>query len=327
MGKTGAGPVTRRCFVYGGFIASNAFNPYASGSNTEQEFDDYPYDAAWYSSGRRSTGGKSLAVFPFRSEAFRIGLPFEFGRVAYGPDGKALYAQIRNEPNAPDWPRLYRPGLFRIDLHSLGVSPVLGSLDLGINGLAISRDEGTVIVSGGVGMGSDASCGIYEISRGKATLLIENPKCGYVDSWTDLSIAPDGSRVLATRNRRLEIIDLIQKTSRPLGGNLLYGTWSPDGNWIAAVDSGETHVVLLDTDGLAPKKVLKTVDVRWSPDSRYLLAWKGHLLCGPYSGTLEATNITTAKTSIIKSSSCRVNQSTIGWVSRGIAPTSNKANF
>src|SRR5450432_1014197 len=154
MGKAGAWAVTRRCFVCGGVVGSRAFNSYGSGSNTEQGFDSYPYNAAFYSSGRRSTGGKSLTVFPFRSEAFRIALPFELGRFVFGPDGTALYAQLRNETNAPDWPRLYEPGLFRIDLHSLRVSPVLGSLELGMNGFTISRDEGTVIVSGGVGKGS-----------------------------------------------------------------------------------------------------------------------------------------------------------------------------
>jgi Tol biopolymer transport system component len=126
--------------------------------------------------------------------------------------------------------------------------------------------------------------------------------------------------VVATHNHHLELIDLVSGVAKPFGEGLLMGAWSPDGRWLAALESdGRGRTILMDAHDYARRRIVGSSDLEWSPDSRYLLGWKEHDLCGPDFGTLQMIDIETGRATAIESSKCKVNQSTIGWLSADIA--------
>jgi Tol biopolymer transport system component len=151
----------------------------------------------------------------------------------------------------------------------------------------------------------------------------DKPKIGSLfparSAWQYLAVSPDGKRAAAMRERALEVIDLRNGSIRTLSEDLQEGAWSPDGRWLAAIDWKKGRTVLMDATTLVPRRILRESNADWSPDSRYLLGVKKFDLCGPYSGTFEATNIETSKAVTIKSSHCKVNRATSGSVSSKIA--------
>ncbi len=257
-------------------------------------------------------------MFPVRAVAFTIALPFALGTFIYSRDGEALYAAARSSPLG-----LSEPGLFKIEFSPVRATAIAGSESFGIVGLAAARDR--ILISGNHGRGAIMESGLFELNLtdGKSRLLIPNHegRRDAVWAWSHLSASPDGLRVAAMRHRTLEIIDLARRTTTALPANLMLGAWSPDGRWLAAIDWKKDKTILMDAATLTPRRTLPESNVDWSPDSRYLLGTKKYdfLFCGPYSGTLQAIDIETGKTTTIRSSRCKVNQATIGWVVRGIS--------
>jgi WD40 repeat protein len=276
----------------------------------------YPYRAAIY----MSVAGVSqdLEVFPFDREAFRIPMPFPLDAFAYSPDGKALYAAVMSL--GPGRPRT--PGLFKIEFNPTRVSLVPGSAVLGFNSLAVSARQDKIFVAGGR---RGTPCGIFELSlpAGDVRTIVDDSSCNPMSplsSWSYLSLSPDGVRATALGNHHLELIDLVHGKVTVLPDDLTIGAWSPDGKWLAAVGSKSDKTILLDARTLIRRRAIGSTDLRWSPDSRYLLARKGGLACGPEIGTLEIVDIESGKRTEIKSSRCQIDTSTTGWVSSGIAP-------
>lgn len=173
------------------------------------------------------------------------------------------------------------------------------------------------------------ACGVFELSvpSGNVRQILQQPDCDAASSWAYLSLSPDGERAVATHNHRLELIDLVHGTTKPFGDGLLMATWSPDGKWVAALENGgRERTVLMDASNFVRRRILGTSDLEWSPDSRYLLGWKKHDLCGPDLGTLQMIDIENGKVTAINSSRCRVNQATTGWLSTESAAAPGQAN-
>jgi DNA-binding beta-propeller fold protein YncE len=128
-----------------------------------------PYCAAFV------TGG-ALVVFPFNAPKVNVRLPFVPGRSAYSPDGRSLYA----DRQYPDM----RPGLLRIELKSGQVTAVPGSSGLFAHSLAISPDEGKIVISGQYRNGERMECGIFELETATGTVrtvpVSTKPDCDYL---------------------------------------------------------------------------------------------------------------------------------------------------
>ena len=273
------------------------------------------YFAAFCSSPGGSVGLENLEVFPDKGEAIRVSLPFGLARFAYGPDGKALYAERRNDLTTGDKHEVYR-----IDLNPIRVSAVPAQVSLKpIHSIAVSIREDRLLISGGYEEGGRQYCGIYQIDlpTGVVRPILQSVDCRYRSAWLDLSLAPNGEHAVAIHNQRLELIDVARRESRVLGGGFLAASWSPDGRWIAALESvtGE-KTILIDAKSLTRKRVLGTSETHWSPDSRYLLAVNPRG-CDE-AGTIESLEVKTGARVTISSSRCRVYQPTTGWVSSSI---------
>ena len=140
------------------------------------------------------------------------------------------------------------------------------------------------------------------------------PDCQYKSAWLSLSLSPDGRKAVGIHSGRLELIDLEHSSARLLGEGFAKAAWSPDGQWVAALENGgRSRTILLTTDGFTTRKILGTTEAERSPDSRYLLSVSARDHCGPDYGTLEYVEVATGKRSVIESSRCKVNQTTTGW--------------
>jgi hypothetical protein len=142
-----------------------------------------PYFAAFVT-------GATLVVFPFNAPKVNVPLQFAPGRSAYSPDGRSLYAD-RQYPGV-------RPGLFRIDLKSGQETAVPGSSGLFAYSLAISHDEGKIVISGEQRKAERMECGIFELETVTGTVrtvpVSTKPDCDHRYSWHDLSLSPDAKR-------------------------------------------------------------------------------------------------------------------------------------
>jgi len=276
----------------------------------------YAYRAAMY----MSVAGVSqeLEVFPFNARALSIPLPFPLAAFAYGPDGKSLYAAALS--SNPGQQRLQ--GLFKIEFGPARVSPIPGSEALSVDSLAVPPRTDKIIIAGGR---RGTPCGIFELNlpAGDVREIAVMSPCDPLNPlshWSNLDLSPDGKRATALRNHHLELIDLIHGRVTVLAEDLILGAWSPNGDWLAAMESGSDKTLLLDARTLQRRRVIGSTDLRWSPDSRYLLARKHNLTCGPEAGTLEIVNIETGKRTEIASSKCHIDRSTTGWVSSEVKP-------
>ena len=90
---------------------------------------------------RGDDGGVRFSV----RERAKAGPCWGIGRFAYGPDGKALYAELRNDLTTVDKHEVYR-----IDLNPIRVSAVPAQVSLKpIHSMAVSIREDRLLISGG----------------------------------------------------------------------------------------------------------------------------------------------------------------------------------
>jgi len=270
---------------------------------------DYTYSAAFISS--TAPGHTELVIFPLRGKAVKIPIRSAGGPFAYGPDGKTLYGQCTPDPAGSGDP--VKIALCKIDLKTVTKTAVSGSAGLYARDLAISNQGDRIFVSGYRRDGD--KWGLFEIAipGGALRQVLQQSDKSPKSSWGHLSISPDGGRVVATRNGRVELIDTADRTTRPLGDELFIAAWSPDGKWLAAAEKGEQgRTILMDAKTLTRQRTLGPSELDWSPDSRYLLGFKP---CGPDFGTLEVIDVESGERTMIESSKCQVNQATTGWVS------------
>jgi hypothetical protein len=280
--------------------------------------NDYPYRAAFISTVSAPTGHTELVVFPFRGTAVKIPIRSIAAPLCYGPRGTALYGQCTPFNEGPDEPIKF--ALCKVELNTNTTTPVPGSTGLYAYDLALSNAEDRVLVSGHRRpYGSDVR-GLFELTlpdaRIRSVLLLEDGD--YRSGFHHISVSPDGRRAVGTRKGHLELIDVSRGTTEPLGSEFFLAAWSPDGRWLAALEMGEDgRTILMDPANLMRRRIIGHTELDWSPDSRYLLGIKG---CSAYYGTLEAVDVETGKRIPIKSSECKVNQATTGWVRADIAP-------
>jgi hypothetical protein len=108
---------------------------------------------------------------------------------------------------------------------------------LGIAALAVSPKEDRLIIAGVLRRSGKVTCGLFEVKlpQGQTTFLLNGPSCTPPQSWGELSLSPDGNRVLARSRNSLDLIDLHNGSIRALSDRA-YASWSPDGKWIALED-------------------------------------------------------------------------------------------
>ncbi len=274
----------------------------------------YPYETANYIFDRHSD---ALRIFPSRGNAITIALPFRLHTAMFGPDGKSIYGVAIAD--RADVAR-YKSGLVRVEFNPTRISPVPGAGGASIRSFAVSSRQDKIVISGNLGQGN---CGVFEIllSGGNVRQVLHTD-CLHSRSWDDLSLSPNGEQAIATfgsnidRNLHLEMIDLVHGTTRSLGGEFVIGAWSPDGKWIVVREGGpRDQLFLMDATDFSRRRSLGGAVVlmpAWSPDSRYLLLWKGYLFrCGIYAdleppATLETLDVQSGKRSTIRVSAARL---------------------
>ena len=264
---------------------------------------------AFYDPGPVRGDAPKLYVFPLKGESFSVPLPFQLGAFAASPDGTVLYGARFFDPSGRN------TGLYKIEFGPARATKIAGSEGLAsVYGIGASSTK--IILSAGYLSGARlvSRCGLYELelSAGGVHKIVDNTDCTYLSAWGSISLSPDSERLIAVRKHRLELIDTQAGTIQTLGDGFYYAAWSPDGRWIAALDT--EHTVLINALALSQRRVLPKSEVIWSPDSRSILASRSAMLCGPDFGTLRLIDIESGRTSIIRSSTCRINQLVFGWV-------------
>jgi WD40 repeat protein len=214
------------------------------------------------------------------------------------------------------------PGLLRLELSPIRVTSIPETADFRmVNGVAISKRQDRVILSGRHVARRSPACGIFEVDlrSGLARTIVENSTCEYSLSWVRLSLSSDMKRLVAFRKPRLELIDMEQGTVQSLGEQYIAGAWSPDGKWLAVLEGGsENRTVLLDAATLAKRRVFGTSNLQWSPDSRFLLGVRSEH-CAPKWASLMAIDVQSGKETPFEASRCRINLNTTGWVNSHVA--------
>jgi WD40 repeat protein len=223
----------------------------------------------------------------------------------FSPDGRALYgpcAPYRDQEQEGDPVKIV---VCKIDLYSGSTTPLPGIADHYVRQRVNDVPSARVRTFG------------LSLPDGNP-ISISLPADGH--PWTELSLSPDGKRAVGTHNGRVELIDIVHNTTKPLDDRYFIAAWSPDGKWLAAVEKGEYgRTILLDAMTLKQQRILGNSELDWSPDSRFLLGMKKHNRCGQDYGTLEAIDVVTGDRTTIESSRCQVNQATTGWVRRDIS--------
>jgi len=269
---------------------------------------DYPYVPAFIST-TNSPGHTRLFVFPLRGESSIIPVRTASAPFAYSPDGKALYGECTPDPDDNT-----KVALCRIELKTGIATPLPDSIGLYALNLAISPYEDRILVSGLLRRDKDIR-GLFELTltTGKIRVILLQSEPSIRSAWSHLSIGPDAKRAAASHNGRLEVIDLVQSQVKLLDAGFYIAAWSPDGKWLAALENGENGgTILMDAATLQRRRTLGPSELRWSPDSRYLLGVKS---CDSDYGTLEMIDVETGDRLAVESSKCQINQATAGWVS------------
>ena len=275
----------------------------------------YPYSAANYFPNFAVRVIEPLRIFPLNAKEIKIALPEKLGYIAFSPDRRFLYATPFGSP----------PMLVKIDLKTAQVDPVPGTQEL-VGQIAVSSDQRSVIVSGSRGSPANRACGVFIVTLPGGTLqqVLTASDCSYTSSWTDLTVSPDGARLLAKHNRRWELINLPDGSTQVLSDKTWGAALSPDGKWIAVLcDYNHTRLKLLDASDLSLKRNLGGANggLYWSPDSRFLLLYKDQLRCGllAYYYSIEILDVQTGQRNVPKSSRCAILGGVGGWVSNEIA--------
>ena len=262
----------------------------------------------------------TLFVFPFDASEVRVELPAALGAVTFSRDGRTIYGTAPPKSGAA-------VGLVAVSIRPSGISALPDSNGFSsINGLAVTASGGKAIVSARYIRDSAQPCGLFglDLKTGEVAQVVGNigGQCEFLSSWSGLSASPDGRRVVGTAKKgQLGVVNLDERRIEKLWSGTA-ASWSPDGKWIATVSFAvPMQIELLKADDFSVMRNLGNDDggqLQWSPDSRYLLLWTKDGSCGlgsAYFGTLQAVDIETGQRLPVKSSKCRVNLMTTGWVS------------
>jgi hypothetical protein len=284
----------------------------------------YEYEGADYLSGPHSD---ALRVFPSKGDPITIALPFYIREATFGPDGKSIYGIIadRKSTVVPD-----RLGISKVDFNPIRANLIPGTRGFVIHSFAISPRQNKIAISGNLQTADGRRCGVFEILIPEGNVRqVLNGDCHDQWFWDYLSLSPSGEQAIASHDRHLELLSLVQGTTRSLGNEFEAGIWSPDGKWIAARESGNRdRLWLIDAANFASRRSLGGGVVlmpQWSPDSRYLLLWKDYIFrCGFYldvdpPSTLEILDIRSGKRTTIRSSRCQIGNGPTGWISDEIS--------
>jgi len=288
-----------------------------------------------------NTNTDELTVFPPDGNTVTMTVPFRLRDVAFGADGRSLYGiNVTNQNGVIQ----DTGGLSKVEFNPIRRVPVPGTAKLGIWSFAFSAGEDKVVISGyhretgvhcgvtdatgvhcAVGDATQVHCGLFEILLPSGTVRqVLSSACYDHSSWGALSLSPNGDVALATVGDKLELVDLVNATTKPVSGEVQQGVWSPDGKWIAAFPYPKTRIFLIDAGDFSKRTDLGGAPWRrpdWSPDSRYLLLWKYQLFrCGVFldvdgPATLEMLDIQSGRRSTIPNSQCRVEHGWSGWIS------------
>lgn len=265
-----------------------------------------------------ASAGCSLSIFRQDKLQTTVELPVRLDFLSYVRRGNALYGLwVLKRP-----PCFYRLDL---DLSPVAVRPLACREDLlTAFDLTVSDREDFLLVSGIMQEGGLRRCGVFEFRLpGLETRQVldagtcESPR--FESAWTSLSVSPDGSQAVAVRHNRLELVDVTRQSARPVAEGIAKAGWSPDGDWIAALDlRGRTE--LLDTRDFKVRRTMAGSEVQWSPDSRYLLRVRPCFfpIASNGVGTIEALEVATGKSVQIQSSKCAVDNHSTGWVSANV---------
>jgi WD40 repeat protein len=264
--------------------------------------DPYPFSPANYIRDE----DQALKIFPLVGEVISVPLPFRLGRSAFSPDGRSINTA--------------RGKLSKIEFGPVRVSAVLGTEGFDVSGLAISKNDEKVLISGARTQGDSKNCGMFEIKSVDATVRkVISSGCDYTTAWTELSLSPSGERAVARHNGRIEIIDIARGATTPLDSAYEAAEWSPDGKWIAVLGGRGSTFWLVDPANLASRRDLGTGGgVHWSPDSRYLLSFTDRGF-DPYTSSMETLEVATGTKSEVKSSHCQIVGGVSGWIRTEIA--------
>jgi hypothetical protein len=260
-----------------------------------------------------SPGHTQLVVFPFYGKSFDVPIHSASGGFVISSDGGALYGSCA--PRSGDGGADDRPiiALCKIDLRARTATPIPGSSGLRVYSFAVSSHEDRILFSGADPQMDDAF-GLFELTQpeGKVRKILPQPDKRPQSQWMNLSLSADSERAVGTHQGRVELIEIRNGSTQPLGAGLFMAAWSPNGKWLAAVEKGQGgRTILMDAKTLIRQRTLGPSELDWSPDSRYILTVEA---CGPYSGTFNAVSVETGERTVIESSRCRVNQATTGWV-------------
>lgn len=257
-----------------------------------------------------------LRLFPKDGASAVVKMPGADRQVKFAADGRSLYAVTDQS-------------LIRVDFKPVRYTPVRGTQGFIIVDYAVTPDGNKVVISGRHREGAIEKCGLFEITVSTgSTRYVLAADCAYHSSWLDLAVSPDGDRAVAEygntspdHNSRLDLINLADGTTKSLSDHLFRPVWSPDGRWLAAIEWKSERLVLLDASDFSHRKDLgSTIEAAWSPDSRYLLVWKEHLLrCGIFLDidapeSFEILEVATGKRSFLASSRCQLSSGTTGWI-------------
>jgi hypothetical protein len=240
-----------------------------------------------------------------------LNVPLRLDLLTYARDGMMLYALTREMPFC----------LNKIELNPVRVTAMACPRGLtSVFNFSTSTQGDRLLISGGIEENGHTRCGVFQVRLPEPTAqpILETESCGadaFAGSWGSLSISPGADYAVAVRRDRLELIDINNRSSRVLMDKVLKATWSPDGNWIAAV-TARGPTALISTGDFKIKRTVAETEGQWSPDSRYLLRVKGCLfpMADNSVGTIQALDVATGKSVSVKSSHCEVGFASTGWV-------------
>jgi Tol biopolymer transport system component len=262
--------------------------------------------------------GGDLVVFPFDGKKITAALPSAFTGYSFSADGKSIYGFAGSTGAPPVAAASVKP---------LGLTAIKASQGLeDIESVAPDADGGIVAVSAVRQLDRARECGVFvlDVAAGTAEHVVDNAggECfDFVSLWKGLSLSPDGRKAVVTAgSKNLGVIDLKQHRIEKLWPGSA-ASWSPDGEWIAALTSAlPAEIQLIRASDLSTERALGQTSVgrlQWSPDSHYLLLLDMGA-CGigtGYFGTLETLDIDTGQRAAITSSKCEVNHPSFGWIS------------
>ncbi len=260
-----------------------------------------------------------LIVFPFDKSELSIDLPDTLGGMTFSAGGRIIYGFVGPPTGGSR-------SLAAVTISPSGVRPLPGSNGFeNVNSLTVDAAGDKAIISATYSHNGVSECGIFEldVTRGKVEKIINNLStgCDYLSAWTHLSVSPDGGRVVGTASKgQIGVVNLKERRIEKLWPGTA-ASWSPDGKWIAALSfTDPMKIELMSASDLSLQRGLgdeTTIQLQWSPDSRYLLVFD-YGLCGlstGYRGTLGTLDIETGQRRQIENSKCRVDLASTGWVS------------